>query len=87
MSPRRVWRHTVIAGHGTHVDYSVIPAATFTHPEIASVGLTEDAARAAGHEVITAKFPFAALGPGQDLRRDEGFVTSRRCGGCRWCSW
>ncbi|MGY0498486.1 dihydrolipoyl dehydrogenase [Nocardia sp. FBN12] len=64
----------VIAGHDAHIDYAVIPAATFTHPEIAIVGLTEDAARAAGHEVITAKFPFAALGRAKTFGETEGFV-------------
>ncbi|MBO0879286.1 MAG: dihydrolipoyl dehydrogenase [Mycobacterium sp.] len=63
----------VIAGHDTRVNYDVIPAATFTHPEIASVGLTEDAARAAGHDVVTAKFPFAALGRAKTLGDGEGF--------------
>ncbi|PSR64214.1 MULTISPECIES: dihydrolipoyl dehydrogenase [Nocardia] len=63
----------VIAGHDARIDYTVIPAATFTHPEIASVGLTEDAARAGGHEVITAKFPFAALGRAKTLGETEGF--------------
>ncbi|MBF6147859.1 dihydrolipoyl dehydrogenase [Nocardia nova] len=63
----------VIAGHDARIDYTVIPAATFTHPEIASVGLTEDAARAGGHEVITAKFPFAALGRAKTLGESEGF--------------
>ncbi|NNH68329.1 dihydrolipoyl dehydrogenase [Nocardia uniformis] len=64
----------VIAGHEAHIDYAVIPAATFTHPEIASVGLTEDAARAAGHQVITAKFPFAALGRAKSFGAPEGFM-------------
>ncbi|MBF6331730.1 dihydrolipoyl dehydrogenase [Nocardia transvalensis] len=64
----------VIAGHRAHIDYTVIPAATFTHPEIASVGLTEEQARAAGHEVITAKFPFAALGRAKTFGDTEGFV-------------
>ncbi|MFI9507841.1 dihydrolipoyl dehydrogenase [Nocardia sp. NPDC052566] len=64
----------VIAGHDAHIDYAVIPAATFTHPEIASVGLTEDAARAAGHEVTTAKFPFAALGRAKTFGETEGFL-------------
>ena len=63
-----------IAGHDAHIDYTVIPAATFTHPEIASVGLSEDAARAAGHEIITAKFPFAALGRAKTFGETEGFV-------------
>ncbi|MEV6657429.1 dihydrolipoyl dehydrogenase [Nocardia fluminea] len=64
----------VIAGHDAHIDYTVIPAATFTHPEIASVGLTEQAARAAGHEVVTAKFPFAALGRAKTFGENEGFI-------------
>jgi dihydrolipoamide dehydrogenase len=64
----------VIAGHDAHIDYTVIPAATFTHPEIAGVGLTEDAARAAGHDVITAKFPFAALGRAKTFGDTEGFA-------------
>ncbi|MBU3063621.1 dihydrolipoyl dehydrogenase [Nocardia sp. NEAU-G5] len=63
-----------IAGHDARIDYAVIPAATFTHPEIASVGLTEEAARAAGHEVVTAKFPFAALGRAKTFGETEGFV-------------
>ncbi|MFE2997717.1 dihydrolipoyl dehydrogenase [Nocardia sp. NPDC059246] len=63
-----------IAGHAAHIDYNVIPAATFTHPEIASVGLTEDAAKAAGHDVITAKFPFAALGRAKSFGDQEGFM-------------
>ncbi|ATL66723.1 dihydrolipoyl dehydrogenase [Nocardia terpenica] len=64
----------VIAGHDAHIDYTVIPAATFTHPEIASVGLTEAAARAAGHEVITTRFPFAALGRAKTFGETEGFM-------------
>lgn len=64
----------VIAGHDTRIDYTVIPAATFTHPEIAGVGLTEDAARAAGHEVLTAKFPFAALGRAKTFGETDGFM-------------
>ena len=63
-----------IAGHETHIDYAVIPAATFTHPEIASVGLTEEAARAAGHEIVTASFPFAALGRAKTFGDTEGML-------------
>ncbi|WP_405498416.1 dihydrolipoyl dehydrogenase [Nocardia sp. NBC_00511] len=63
-----------VAGLDAHIDYTVIPAATFTHPEIASVGLSEDAARGAGHEIVTAKFPFAALGRAKTFGETEGFV-------------
>src|SRR5204862_7148238 len=55
----------VIAGHDEKMDYKAVPAATFTHPEVASVGLTEQKARDAGHEVVVGKFPFAALGRAQ----------------------
>ena len=64
----------VIAGHDKHIDYTVVPAATFTHPEIASVGLTEAAAVAAGHDPVTAKFPFAALGRARTFGDTEGFI-------------
>ncbi len=39
-----------------------IPSATYCHPEVASIGLTEEAARAAGHAIKTSKFPLSALG-------------------------
>lgn len=64
----------VLAGHDKRIDYDVVPAATFTHPEIASVGLTENAAKAAGHDAVTAKFPFAALGRARTFGDTEGFV-------------
>lgn len=64
----------VISGHDKTLDYRVVPAATFTHPEIASVGFTEQAAVAAGHEVVTGKFPFAALGRARTFGDTEGFV-------------
>ncbi len=51
-----------------------IPAAIFTDPEIAAVGETEAEARARGAEVITGRFPFAALGKAQAMRETEGFV-------------
>ncbi|HET7740654.1 MAG TPA: FAD-dependent oxidoreductase, partial [Mycobacterium sp.] len=64
----------VLAGHNKRIDYNVVPAATFTHPEIASVGLTESAATEAGHDPVTAKFPFAALGRARTFGDTEGFV-------------
>jgi dihydrolipoamide dehydrogenase len=65
----------VVAGSAhARMDYTAVPAATFTHPEIASVGLTEARAVEQGHEVVTAKFPFAALGRAQSYGDTEGFV-------------
>jgi dihydrolipoamide dehydrogenase len=65
----------VIAGHAEErMDYRAVPAATFTHPEVASVGLTERAAREAGYDVVTGRFPFGALGRAQTFGATEGLV-------------
>jgi dihydrolipoyl dehydrogenase len=64
----------VIAGHDEKMDYKAVPAATFTHPEVASVGLTEAKAREAGHDVVVGKFPFAALGRAQTYGSTEGLI-------------
>jgi len=51
------------AGQSPHpLDYSAIPAATFCHPQVASFGLTEKAAREAGHDVVVGKVPMGAVG-------------------------
>jgi dihydrolipoamide dehydrogenase len=64
----------VMAGHDERMDYKAVPAATFTHPEVASVGLTEAAARSAGHDVVVGRFPFSALGRAQTFGSTEGLV-------------
>jgi dihydrolipoamide dehydrogenase len=64
----------VIAGHDERMDYKAVPAATFTHPEVASVGLSEAKAREAGHDVVVGKFPFAALGRAQTFGNTDGLV-------------
>jgi dihydrolipoamide dehydrogenase len=64
----------VIAGHDERMDYKAVPAATFTHPEVASVGLTEAKAREAGYEVVVGRFPFTALGRAQTYGSTEGLV-------------
>jgi len=51
-----------------------IPAVTYTHPEVASVGLTETQARERGHAVKTGKFPFAANSRASILGRPDGFI-------------
>jgi dihydrolipoamide dehydrogenase len=63
-----------LTGGHEKMDYRVIPAATFTHPEVASVGLTEAAAKEAGHDVVVGKFPFAALGRAQTFSNTDGLV-------------
>jgi len=49
-----------MAGVAGHVNYDAIPAVVYTHPELASVGLSEEAAKAAGHTIRVGKFPFKA---------------------------
>ncbi|MGH2720688.1 MAG: dihydrolipoyl dehydrogenase [Actinomycetota bacterium] len=65
-----------VAGHGeaTPVDYVGVPRCTYSHPEIASVGLTEQQAKDAGYEVEVAKFPWSASGKATILGEPGGFV-------------
>jgi dihydrolipoamide dehydrogenase len=56
------------------VDYTNIPGCTYTDPGVASVGLTEKAARSAGHEVRIGKFPFIFSGRALASDETEGFV-------------
>ena len=56
------------------LDYTNIPACTYTSPEIASCGLTEAAAKAAGYEIKVGKFPFTASGKASASGSKEGFV-------------
>jgi dihydrolipoyl dehydrogenase len=55
-------------------DYSAIPSCIYTDPEIAFVGLSEAAAKAAGDQVRTGTFPFTALGRAQILGDTTGQV-------------
>src|SRR5262245_6571482 len=52
----------IIAGHPAQTNWRAVPAATFTNPEIASVGLTEREAKAEGRKVKLGRFPFRAHG-------------------------
>jgi len=56
------------------VDYNNTPACTYTSPEVASVGMTEKAAREAGYELKVGKFPFTASGKASAAGAREGFV-------------
>jgi len=64
----------VIAGHKAAFDVRTIPAVVFTDPEIASTGLTDEEAKAKGHEIKVGKFPFAALGRALSVNDTEGFA-------------
>lgn len=64
-----------LAGHHPQpLNYNNIPACTYTHPEIASVGLTEKAAREAGFEIKVGKFPYTASGKASAAGNKDGFV-------------
>ena len=56
------------------LDYNNIPACTYTNPEIASVGMTEAAAKAAGYEIKVGKFPFSASGKASASGTKDGFI-------------
>jgi dihydrolipoamide dehydrogenase len=64
-----------IAGKSPHpVDYANIPGCTYTTPEVASCGMTEEAAKAAGIDTKTGKFMFMASGKASAAGAREGFV-------------
>ena len=64
-----------IAGHHPEpLDYNNIPGCTYCSPEVASVGYTEKAAKAAGYELKVGKFPFSASGKASAAGAKDGFV-------------
>jgi dihydrolipoyl dehydrogenase len=64
-----------IAGHDPEpVRMDLMPRVTFCRPQIASLGMTEDDARAAGHEVKSGSFPFRALGKATIVGEVDGFA-------------
>ncbi len=56
------------------INYNNIPGCTYTSPEIASVGMTEKAAKEAGYEIKVGKFPFSASGKASAAGAKDGFV-------------
>lgn len=64
----------VIAGKPAGKDWVTVPGIIFTDPEIATVGLTEAAAKEQGLDVRVGKFPFAALGRALSIGETDGFV-------------
>ena len=65
----------VIAGHRPKaIDYSNVPSVTYCHPEVASVGLTEEQVKAQGHDYQVGRFPFSANGRARASNETDGFV-------------
>ena len=56
------------------IDYTTIPGCTYCQPQIGSIGLTEEKARAAGHELKIGRFPFRPLGKAAATGETEGMV-------------
>lgn len=56
------------------LDYNNIPGCTYCHPEIASVGYTEEQAKEKGYEILVGKFPFSASGKASASGHKDGFV-------------
>jgi len=65
--------HIAGKGHGT-VDYGNVPNCTYCHPEVASVGLTEEQAKAEGFAIEVGKLPWVAIGRAVAQGHANGFV-------------
>jgi dihydrolipoamide dehydrogenase len=65
----------LIAGHHpTPIDYDSIPGCTYCHPQVASIGLTEQACKEKGLKFKAAQFPLLASGKARALGSTEGFI-------------
>jgi dihydrolipoamide dehydrogenase len=63
-----------IAGNHTEVNYDLIPAVIYTHPEIAWAGKTEEECKTAGIKIKTGSFPLVASGRARAMGETEGMV-------------
>ncbi len=64
----------VMAGKSGHVNYGVIPGVVYTHPEVASVGQTEEQLKEADRAYKVGKFPFMGNGRAKAMFAGDGFV-------------
>tara|TARA_B110001454_G_scaffold171291_1_gene161997 strand:+ start:25945 stop:27354 length:1410 start_codon:yes stop_codon:yes gene_type:complete len=64
----------MLVGQAGHVNYNTVPGVIYTHPEVATVGLSEEQAKKDGIEVNVGKFPFMANGRARAKADTEGFV-------------
>jgi dihydrolipoamide dehydrogenase len=63
-----------IAGQKTQMNYDIIPNVIYTHPEVASVGKTEEQIKASGEPYNVGTFPFAASGRAMAANESQGLV-------------
>jgi dihydrolipoamide dehydrogenase len=64
----------IVAGHKAGRDWRAMPAAIFTEPEVATVGLSERQVKESGRDYKIGKFPFAALGRAMAVSATDGFI-------------
>ena len=64
----------IISGQAGHVNYDVIPAVIYTHPEVATIGKTEDQLKKDNVNYRVGKFPFLANSRAKVNNETEGFV-------------
>jgi dihydrolipoamide dehydrogenase len=65
----------VVAGHTPHpITYDNIPSVTYCHPEVASIGLTEEQCKEQELDYVVGRFPFSANGRARAAMETDGFV-------------
>jgi len=65
----------IIAGQKPHpIKYDNVPSVTYCHPEVASIGMTEDQCKEKKLDYVAGKFPFSANGRARGTGETEGFV-------------
>lgn len=69
----------IIDGQHGHIDYNTIPSVVYTHPEIASVGKTEDELKKDNVDYKVGKFPFLANSRARTSGETDGFVKILAC--------
>jgi len=65
---------TIAGHHPRPIDYHNVPSVTYCHPEVASVGLSEQDAKSKGLEIKIGRFPFSANGRARTAGETDGFV-------------
>ena len=68
-----------MAGHSAQLNYDVVPNVIYTHPEVASVGQTEEEVKASGKGYNVGVFPFAASGRALAADDSQGMVKMIAC--------
>lgn len=64
----------IIAGQHGHVNYDLVPAVIYTHPEVATIGASEEKLKEQGVDYVKGKFPFAANSRAKAVGDTDGFV-------------